>query len=72
MSAGAAGLPSGRGLEAIGTFYWHPVAAFGSLAPLLPKSFCVQGAGVGHERLWSRPVSVDRLTVLPVLRPSAS
>lgn len=69
---GFAGSLSGPGAVDIGIFYWHPVVVYGSLALLLPKSFCVQGAGVGLARLWSRPVSVDRLTVLPVLRPSGS
>jgi len=70
--AGGAACRSGLESVGIGIFYWHPAVAVDFLGPSLPKSYCVQGAGVGLARLWSRPVSVDRLTVLPVLRPSSS
>jgi len=63
---------SGHESVGIGIFYWHPAVAVDFLGPSLPKSYCVQGAGVGVARLLKRPVLVDRLTVLPVLRPGSS
>jgi hypothetical protein len=71
-SAVGAGLTSGRGLVVIGTFSSLPGGGVAFLGLLLPRQYCAQAAVVELGKLWSRPVSLARLTSLPVLRASIS
>ena len=72
LCAPGAGLTSGRGSVAIGTFSWLPGGAVAFRGLLLPMSACVPAVDVVPGKLWSRPVSVARLTGLLVLRPGSS
>lgn len=63
---------SGRGSVAIGIFSWRHGGGVVFQGLLLPRSSCARAAGVGLERRWKRLELVDRLTGLPVLRPSVS
>jgi hypothetical protein len=72
LSAKVVEFRSGRGSVVTGICYLLPEGGVAFLGQLLQSQYCAQGAGVGLERLWSRPVSVDRLTVLSVLPPSSS
>jgi len=59
LSAPGAGLTSGRGSEAIGTFSWLPGGGAAFLGLLLPMSASVPAVDVVRVKLWSRPVSGD-------------
>jgi len=65
LSAPGAGLTSGRGSEAIGTFSWLPGGGAAFLGLLLPMSASVPAVGVVLAKLWSRPVSGDPRTAWP-------
>jgi len=60
LSAPGAGLTSGRGSVAIGTFSLLRGGGAASLGLLLPSSSCVPVAAAGRVKLWSRPESEDR------------
>ena len=60
LSAPGAGLTSGRGSVAIGTFSLLPGGGAAFLGLLLPRSASVPAVDVVHGKLWSRPVSEDR------------
>jgi hypothetical protein len=72
LSAQDAVFRSGLASEVIGTFYWLPEGGVAFLGRLLQSRVCVPDAAAVRERPLSRPESVGRLTVLPVLRPSGS
>jgi predicted aconitase with swiveling domain len=72
LSAKVVEFRSGRGSVVTGICYSLPEGGVAFLGQLLQNQCCAQAAGVGLARLWSRPVSVDRLTVLPVLEPGSS
>jgi len=63
---------SGLGSEVIGTFFLLPGGGVGFLGLRLSNHASALVADAGPEKRWSRPVSVDRLTDLPVLRPSVT
>jgi len=65
LSAPGAGLTSGRGSEAIGTFSSLPGGGAASLGLLLPMSASVPAVGVVLAKLLSRPVSGDPRTARP-------
>jgi hypothetical protein len=65
-------LVSGHGSVVTGIFYSHPGGGFAFLGQSRPSAFSVPAVDVELERPWSPRVSVGRLTVLPVLRPSSS
>jgi len=65
LSAPGAGLTSGRGSEAIGTFSWLPGGGAAFLGLLLPMSASVPAVDVVLAKLWSRPVSGDPRTARP-------
>ena len=62
LSAPGAGLTSGRGSEAIGTFSSLPGGGAAFLGLLLPMSASVPAVDVVRVKLWSRPVSGDPRT----------
>jgi len=72
LGATGAEWTSGLGSEVIGTFFLLPGGGVGFLGLRLPSHASALVADAGPEKRWSRPVSVDRLTDLPVLRPSVS
>ena len=59
LSAPGAGLTSGRGSVAIGTFSSLPGGGAAFLGLLLPMSASVPAVDVVRVKLWSRPVSGD-------------
>jgi len=59
LSAPGAGLTSGRGSVAIGTFSLLRGGGAAFLGLLLPTSVCVPAVDVVRGKLWSRPVSGD-------------
>ena len=59
LSALGAGLTSGRGSVAIGTFSLLPGGGAAFLGLLLPMSASVPAVDVVRGKLWSRPVSGD-------------
>ena len=59
LSAPGAGLTSGRGSVAIGTFSWLPGGGAAFLGLLLPMPASVPAVDVVLAKLWSRPVSGD-------------
>ena len=59
LSAPGAGLTSGRGSVAIGTFSLLRGGGAASLGLLLPSSSCVPVAAAGRVKLWRLPVSGD-------------
>jgi len=72
LSAPGAGLTSGRGSEAIGTFSSLPGGGAAFLGLLLPMSASVPAVDVVRVKLWSRPVSGDPRTGPPARRLSSS
>jgi len=72
LSAPGAGLTSGRGSVAIGTFSSLPGGGAAFLGLLLPMSASVPVAAAGRVKLWSRPVSGDPRTARPARRLSSS
>lgn len=67
-----AGSRSGRGSVAIGTYFSLPGGGVGFLGLLLPRRYFAPAAVAELEKLWKRQGLADRLTVMPVLRPSVS
>jgi hypothetical protein len=65
LSAPGAGLTSGRGSVAIGTFSSLPGGGAAFLGLLLPMSASVPVVVVVRVKLWSRPVSGDPRTARP-------
>jgi len=59
LSAPGAGLTSGRGSVAIGTFSLLRGGGAAFLGLLLPSSSCVPVAAAGRVKLWRLPVSGD-------------
>ena len=72
LSAPGAGLTSGRGSVAIGTFSLLPGGGAAFLGLLLPMSASVPAVDVVLAKLWSRPVSGDPRIGPPARRLSSS
>ena len=72
LCAPGAGLTSGRGSVAIGTFSSLPGGGAAFLGLLLPMSVSVPAVDVVRVKLWSRPVSGDPRTGPPARRLSSS
>jgi hypothetical protein len=71
-SVKGAGSRSGRESVDTGISSWRRAGVAGFLARLLPRWCFAPAAAAVPAKRWSRPVSVARLTGLPVLRPSSS
>jgi len=72
LSAPGAGLTSGRGSVAIGTFSWLRGGGAAFLGLLLPMSASVPVVDDVFGKLWSRPVSGDPRIGPPARRLSSS